>query len=79
MLYLLCEKLKIHPISRISYPNIEKMAEYAAMINRREPKIRNVIGFVDGLKLHQYNVVKIQSLRIDITMDSVATQLLIMY
>lgn len=51
MLYLLCEKLKIHPISRISYPNIEKMAEYAAMINRREPKIRNVTGFVDGLKL----------------------------
>ena len=45
------KRLRYHPFARISFPNEQKMREYADMIRMREPTIDNVIGFMDGLGL----------------------------
>jgi hypothetical protein len=45
------KRLRYHPFVRISFPNEQKMREYADMIRMREPTIDNVIGFMDGLGL----------------------------
>ena len=43
------KRLRYHPFVRISFPNEQKMREYADMIRMRGPTIDNVIGFMDGL------------------------------
>ena len=51
MMILLCKKLKNNASAKISFPDDDKMAEFAAIVNMREPTVDNVIGFVDGLSL----------------------------
>ncbi len=41
--------LRMHPWSRVKFPDVEKMREYAAMIQAREPSVDDVIGFMDGV------------------------------
>jgi hypothetical protein len=33
----------------IKFPNVEEMTRYAELVRRREPYVRGVIGFLDGL------------------------------
>jgi DDE superfamily endonuclease len=51
MIALVCKKLKRHPLAEILFPDHDKMRVLAAMVQRREPMIDNVIGFVDGLSV----------------------------
>ena len=51
ILWMTVKRLRYHPFARISFPNEQKMREYADMIRMREPTIDNVIGFMDGLGL----------------------------
>ena len=51
MLKEVCAKLKNNEYAKISFPDPAKMAEFAAMVQVREPMVDNVIGFVDGLSL----------------------------
>ena len=46
-----CRRLRRHPASQIVFPTQEKMAKFARMVERREPLIKNVIGFVDGVSV----------------------------
>ena len=48
---LICKKLRRHPAAAVEFPDEEKMEYFASMVQSREPLIRNVIGFVDGLSL----------------------------
>jgi hypothetical protein len=41
--------LRAHPFARVQFPNIEKMREYAAMVQVREPLVDDIIGFMDGV------------------------------
>jgi ribosomal protein S27E len=45
-------KLRLHAFAKVVFPNNEKMAEFAAMIEQREPLAHDVIGFMDGVALH---------------------------
>ena len=51
MLLLATDKLCDHPLSSVRFPDAEKMEQFAAMINAREPLIDDVIGFMDGVSL----------------------------
>jgi hypothetical protein len=51
MLLLVDEKLEHHPDARVKWPSEEKMAEFAEIVERREPRVSKVIGFMDGLSL----------------------------
>jgi hypothetical protein len=52
MMKLIVKKLKNNAISRIRFPqNDEEKQYYASLIERREPSIKNCIGFVDGLSV----------------------------
>ena len=51
MMKLIAKKLKRDLAARIQFPNQEKMVEYAAMVAIREPAVRNVIGFIDGVSI----------------------------
>lgn len=51
LMKLICEKLKRHPASEVSFPDDNEMRVYANMVQFREPMVNNVIGFVDGLSL----------------------------
>ena len=42
-------KLRNHDFSKVVFPDEEKMAEYATMIQLREPVAHDVIGFMDGV------------------------------
>lgn len=44
-------KLRNAVEAKISFPNEAEKADFAAMINYREPTVDNVIGFVDGVSL----------------------------
>ena len=44
-------KLQLHAFAKVVFPNNEKMAEFAAMIEQREPLAHDVIGFMDGVAL----------------------------
>ncbi len=41
--------LRVHPFARIQFPSREKMREYAAMVQEREPLVDDIIGFMDGV------------------------------
>ncbi len=45
------KQLRFHPLTRIKFPDEQKMQRFAEMISLREPTISNVIGFMDGLGL----------------------------
>ena len=49
MLLLVTVTLKRHPLARVKFPDGEKMIQFAAMIQRREPLVDDVIGFMDGV------------------------------
>jgi len=49
MLRRIVRKLKTHPMARITFPNNQKMAEFAAMVQLREPLVNDIIGFMDGV------------------------------
>jgi hypothetical protein len=51
ILWMTVKRLRYHPFARISFPNEQKMREYADMIRMRKPTIDNVIGFMDRLGL----------------------------
>jgi hypothetical protein len=40
--------MRDHPFVKVKFPDREKMREYAAMVEVREPIINDIIGFVDG-------------------------------
>jgi hypothetical protein len=48
---LLISSLKRNRHARIAFPKEHEMARLAAITNRREPAVTNVIGFVDGLAI----------------------------
>ncbi len=41
--------LRDHPFGRVKFSDREKMREYAAMVDVREPIVNNIIGFMDGV------------------------------
>lgn len=49
MLQLVVVKLMRHPLDTVFFPNEEKMAYFASIIQEREPVVDDVIGFMDGL------------------------------
>ena len=49
MLRLVVRRLKKHPLARVKFPNAEKMAHFAALIQNREATVDDVIGFMDGV------------------------------
>jgi len=51
MLKRILKKLKNLPSSRIKFPDENEMAEYSEIIRAREPRVRDVIGFVDGVAI----------------------------
>jgi hypothetical protein len=51
ILRMTVKRVRYHPFARISFPNEQKMREYADIIRMREPTIENVTGFMDGLGL----------------------------
>jgi hypothetical protein len=51
MLRLVVRKLKRHPLARVRFPDAEKMAYFAQLIQSQEPRMDDVIGFMDGLAL----------------------------
>jgi len=44
-------KLIRHPLARVQFPDAEKMKYFARLIHQCEPKVDDVIGFMDGLLL----------------------------
>jgi hypothetical protein len=41
--------LRAHPFARVQFPSREKIREYAAMVQVREPLVGDTIGFMDGV------------------------------
>jgi heme exporter protein D len=51
ILLLVVQKLKRHPLARVKFHNVDKMASFARQIQIHEPEVDNVIGFMDSLSL----------------------------
>jgi DDE superfamily endonuclease len=51
MVRLVVKKLKNHPLAKVRFPDADKMALFAQLIQGREPSVDDVIGFLDGLSL----------------------------
>jgi hypothetical protein len=51
MLSLVVEKLKKHPLARVKFPNVDRIANFARQIKIHEPEVDDVIGFMDGILL----------------------------
>ena len=49
MLIKIVRELRDHPFAKAKFPNREKMREYAAMVQVREPLVNDIIGFMDGI------------------------------
>ena len=49
MLKKIVRNLRDHPFARVKFPDREKMREYAAMVQLREPLVDDIIGFMDGV------------------------------
>jgi len=49
LLKIIPRKLRHHAFSKVVFPDEEKMAEYAAMVQSREPVAHDVIGFMEGV------------------------------
>ena len=52
MMVLVVKKLKSRPESKISFPTEAEKVLWASLINNREPSVKDVIGFVNGVALH---------------------------
>ncbi len=50
-LSLVVHKLMRCPLARIDFPDVEKMKNFAHLINQHEPEEDDVIGFMDGVAL----------------------------
>ena len=48
---MVCRSLKRHQISEIKFPDEDRMGHFARMVESREPMVKNVIGFVDGVSV----------------------------
>ena len=48
---MVCRSLKRNRIAEIKFPDKDKMSEFARMVEHREPMVKNVIGFVDGVSV----------------------------
>jgi hypothetical protein len=51
LMHLVVSKLKRNRRSRIKFPTDDEMHHFAALVSAREPKVRNIIGFVDGVSI----------------------------
>lgn len=51
MIKLVVRKLETNVHAAITFPDDEKQNTFAAMISRREPTVRDVVGFMDGLSV----------------------------
>ena len=49
MLKKTVQALRGHPLARVQFPNREKMREYAALAQLREPLVDDIISFMDGV------------------------------
>jgi hypothetical protein len=49
MLSKVTRKLWNQPFAQVRFPDEHKMREYADMVQLREPKVDNIIGFMDGI------------------------------
>ncbi len=49
MLSKVVRKLRNHLFAQIMFPDKHKMREYADMAQLQEPKVNNIIGFMDGV------------------------------
>ena len=54
MLKKTVQALRGHPLARVKFPTREKMREYAAMVQWREPLMSNIIGFMDVIFKIEY-------------------------
>ncbi len=41
--------LRDYPFAKVKFPDREKMREYAAMVEVREPIVNDIIGFMDSV------------------------------
>ncbi len=41
--------LRDHPFARVRFPDDAKMRDFANMVQRREPMVNDIIGFLDGV------------------------------
>jgi hypothetical protein len=67
MMYLIVRRLKRNEMARVKFPHADEMAQLAAMVAAREPLVRNVIGFVDGLSLPVECAANEEAQRVDYT------------
>jgi hypothetical protein len=51
MLYMINTKLIKHEFAKVEWPSQEKKQYWASLVQAREPLVKNVIGFVDGVAL----------------------------
>jgi hypothetical protein len=51
MLKRVVKTLRWHPWSWVKFPDVDKMREYASMVQAREPSVDDVISFMDGVLL----------------------------
>ena len=65
--------LRAHPFARVQFPGREKMREYAAMVQAREPLVDDIIGFMDGF-LSQPSALTIVSTKTQCIAAMIATQ-----
>jgi len=49
MLKTIVRALRDHPFARVKFPDEDKMREFAAMVQLREPLVNDIIGFMDGV------------------------------
>jgi hypothetical protein len=49
MLKKIVHALRDHPFAKVKFPHREKLREYAAMVEVREPIVNDIIGFMDGV------------------------------
>jgi hypothetical protein len=49
MLKKIVHTLRDHPFAKVKFLDREKMREYAAMVEVREPIVNDIIGFMDGV------------------------------
>jgi hypothetical protein len=51
MMLLVVQRLNRHPLAMVKFPDAEKMKNFAQQINSHEPKVDDMIGFMDCLAL----------------------------
>ena len=49
MLKRTVQLLRDHPLAKVEFPGEAKMRDFASMVQRREPMVDDIIGFMDGV------------------------------